>query len=62
MVVEVAALYMQTEPRVNTMEHLAATAARASSGGAFATTKHTAVGEFGHAKISASVQKTQNIL
>lgn len=36
--------YVQTEPQVSIMVHPAVMAARASSGGAFATTTVTAVG------------------
>lgn len=36
--------YVQTEPQVNIMEHPAVTAARASSGGAFATITLTTAG------------------
>lgn len=44
--VEVSVLSVQTGPQVNTTVHPAVTAARASSGGAFATTTRTTAGEF----------------
>lgn len=45
MEVDLSVLYAQTEPQVNIMVHPAVTAARASSGGAFATTTRTTAGE-----------------
>lgn len=61
MVVGVIASYVQTEPRVNTTVRLAVMAARDSSGGAFAATKHTTAGKFHHTKMFALAQKTRNI-
>lgn len=46
MEVELSVSSVQTGPQVNTTAHPAVTAARASSGGAFATTRRTTVGEF----------------